>query len=89
MVSFVVDIDADVCYLFFHGCPSFFSNSLHNLNEVTSPRCQGWTSIPSDRGLLSFKRYVAVAVVARNILKIGTILIQKERKSPHRLIEAA
>lgn len=42
-----------------------------------------------DRGLLSFKRYVAVAVVARNILKIGTILIQKERKSPHRLIEAA
>lgn len=42
-----------------------------------------------DRGLLRFKRYVAVAVVARNILKIGTILIQKERMSSHRLIEAA
>jgi len=33
-----------------------------------------------DHGIDSFKRYVALAVVGRNIQKIGSILLQQEKE---------
>ena len=33
-----------------------------------------------DRGLPSFKRYVALAIVARNIQRIGSILVKRKQR---------
>ncbi len=33
-----------------------------------------------DRGIDGFKRYVAWAIVSRNLIKVGAILQQKERE---------
>ncbi len=34
-----------------------------------------------DRGIKNFERYISLAVLARNIQKLGTVLIEKEKKS--------
>ncbi len=40
-----------------------------------------------DHGIAGFKRYVALAVVARNIQKLGSELIKKERDKIKRQLE--
>jgi len=42
-----------------------------------------------DHGLYGFKRYVSLAVLARNIQKVGAILRVKEKKAEERLKKAA
>ncbi len=42
-----------------------------------------------DRGLHGFKRYVSLAVLARNIQIYGSIVQQKERKRQEKLLKAA
>jgi IS5 family transposase len=37
-----------------------------------------------DRGIEGFKRYVALAVVARNIQRLGALLRQQEREAEQR-----
>ena len=34
-----------------------------------------------DRGIKNFERYISLAVLGRNIQKLGTVLIDKEKKS--------
>jgi len=38
-----------------------------------------------DHGIKGFKRYVALSVLGRNLIKIGAVLQQRERKKLQRL----